>query len=562
MSGTIRTDVYLTGTEFPDNLPDGTITPAYIRDIVASKPNITDLYDDAANASGLSAPAILRGTVYGHKASGVTVGSGQTQTVQTATAAGLQNALNYAAVHGKYFDLEPGVYEIYSATGLTIPAQGFGKYTMCLRGSRSGTVISQFYASSTGAPVLTIGDPSSNGVYSVGLDIQGLTLRYGVSQAGLTSSSCLVIGAATVGVIADIAVCDLSGFPGYNGIVIQSTGGGGANFSMNYRNISCSTCQQDILKIAASGTGNVFSNIYLNNGGSGVYNALAGHYVNFATGTNEMTFDQLNCEWGAVNQLLNIQDNPGTQFRCLHIEGIKMTGFAPALLWLSNSNVGIHTLNIIDCLVQTANLTGTPSVASDYNEVSSCVRVDNFTWTMNATGQVTAPMSLYNVSQSNPDADLPTMTVNAGWLKDQTGSSQFIGNFSFDYHMPVGASQFLAPLRWSGYEYGASGSTVKKAAIKISANYTHYGQHEDAYLIVPVSITSFTITLAATMGATGTLPPKTGSRVRVRRLSGTAAGTLTVKDDAGTTLATNTTAATNLDFYFNGTHYVSFTPVT
>jgi hypothetical protein len=48
----------------------------------------------------------------------------------------------------------------------------------------------------------------------------------------------------------------------------------------------------------------------------------------------------------------------------------------------------------------------------------------------------------------------------------------------------------------------------------------------------------------------------------VRRQAGSASGTLTIQDDAGDTLATNTTAAADYWFIFNGSHFISFTPVT
>jgi hypothetical protein len=45
------------------------------------------------------------------------------------------------------------------------------------------------------------------------------------------------------------------------------------------------------------------------------------------------------------------------------------------------------------------------------------------------------------------------------------------------------------------------------------------------------------------------------------RQSGTASGTVLIKDAAGTTLATNTANA-HLSFRFNGSQYVALTPVT
>jgi hypothetical protein len=95
----------------------------------------------------------------------------------------------------------------------------------------------------------------------------------------------------------------------------------------------------------------------------------------------------------------------------------------------------------------------------------------------------------------------------------------------------------------------------------VSAAYTHYGQQIDATLLVPASTSGFTITLSNMMGPAGTQNTTTGTRVHITRLSGTYAGTILVKDDAGTTLTTSAAAALNQDYVFNGTHYVTFTPV-
>jgi hypothetical protein len=87
---------------------------------------------------------------------------------------------------------------------------------------------------------------------------------------------------------------------------------------------------------------------------------------------------------------------------------------------------------------------------------------------------------------------------------------------------------------------------------------------EEADIIVAQNITAFTITLADTMGTTGTIKPNTGARVHIRRDDGggTPSGALTVKDGGGTTLVNAITAASSWDFQFNGTAWAAVTGVT
>lgn len=518
----------------------------------ASIPTIVP-FDDPNNNSGLGVPAILRGTVSTYNLGGLTIGAGLSTPVRQANATALQSAINYAAVNGKFLEIVPGTYEINSSTGLTIPAQGFNKYTMTLRGDPAGTIIMQYYNGGTGAPVLTIGDVTGT-TASVGLDIYGLTLRYGASQAGLTSSTPFVVGNTIWGKIAGMFISD-SIFPGYDAMLVS----GGNNFSMTWDNLALGGCQRNMLHIAATGTQSVWRNVYMNNGGSNVFNPLSGAYLYFDT--NDVGhFDNVNMEWGACQYLVYAANTTtNLEFDALHFEGIKMSGSFPTMFWLSGAQLKIGLLNIVDVLVQSANLGGTTAqIFVDYSPIPSAVQVDSMIWTNTALGQINTPFSML-VASGAPGDDVPVLTVNSGFLQDQTFTNIFNGRFQFDGHMP--AATFAAPTKWSSYKYGASASLVDRANIPVSATYTHYGQHENASILVPASITGFTITLAATMGATGTQAVRTGNTVHVRRQSGSASGTLLVKDDAGTTLTTSTTAAADFWYVFNGTHYVTFTPV-
>src|SRR4051812_19841188 len=119
-TGTIKTDSALL-TEFRDGQSAGAIVPLDVRDVIVSKANVNDLYDDPSNASGLGAAAIIRGSLYADAISGIVVGGGQNTATQQNNATLLQNAITYCAAHNKIFEIQ-GTYEINNSTGLVIPA--------------------------------------------------------------------------------------------------------------------------------------------------------------------------------------------------------------------------------------------------------------------------------------------------------------------------------------------------------------------------------------------------------------------------------------------------------
>jgi hypothetical protein len=233
---------------------------------------LTGIIDDPTNASGLGTPAIIRGTVYGHLAVGVTQGSGQTLAVRQTTATGLQNALNYAINNGKFFELEPGIYEIDTPTGLQI-AQTTYLSGFTFRGDRSSRII-QFHSN---APVLTIGD-ATGAAYSINLDIKGLRAEYGVSQSGNTSANTLVIGSMRNSKLANIFVGSDNGgytypntpvlYPGYRGVYFYSAGNN-FPFVCTFDDFFVSGAQHDLVNISTGSEGLIFRNWYCTNG----YNA-------------------------------------------------------------------------------------------------------------------------------------------------------------------------------------------------------------------------------------------------------------------------------------------------
>jgi hypothetical protein len=522
-------------------------------------------FDDPTNASGLGAPAIIRGTVYAHLAAGVTVGAGQTTGVRQATATGLQNAINYAAANNKIFQINEGVYEINSSTGLVIPANHQATYNWGFTwkgGGHGSTQIVQFYNGGTGAPVLTIGDTTGvNEFYEI--DVEGALLGYGISQSGLTSSTALVVGSMAWGVISRIQVT--GPFPGYDGILLT----GGIFSSMAMRDVVIGPWQRHGLNIVSSGSGNHYDNVYMSAGGVGSPGAISGNYIYTIQNLEDQLFSRLNCEWGQTNCVIFLGGNNtevyaghGYTFNALHVEGVTLTGADPCIFDIGgNATMAFNGFDLTSTQIKAANFTGTASMMRLTNNIGygSSVIMNGLCLNEYTASNVTTSFKILRwMYDSSIWDDQSNFQINAFRIVDQPGSN-LIGHIYLDEHLPI--ASFNTPAGFARYSYGAKGSKIENAAITVSATYTHYGQHEDATILVPASITGFTLTLSNLMGATGTQPVRTGNTVRVRRIWNTVSGTLLIKDDAGTTLITNTTSNVDYWFVFNGTHYVAFTPV-
>lgn len=568
---TIRSDATLLN-ELRDQQAAGAIVAQDVRDVVVSKVNVNDVYDDPLNVSGLGAPAIIRGTLYAQAISGIVLGGGQSTAVRQNNATLLQNAINYCAANNKIFEAL-GNYEIYSSTGLVTPANGFTQPGIWMIGDPTGTTITQFYATSPGAPVLTVG--STTGATSHGAIIDGFQLAYGASQVGNTNAIHLIIGNADNCVYRNITAGSSGDQPAYCNVKLE--GGGGAVFSCEMSNWALGgRAYQHKIWMHAAATGNVWSNIYMSNGPGNIigqpasaWNTIAGNYINFDGGIiNDQVFHQVNCEWGAINGSYLIQASLmlGLRFTELHIEGILLLGNNPALIGTAGSQLNIDSLDIVDLVAQSTNMTGTAMIFQDYNGFSSSTVINGFSMVNNYnTSEITAPVYLFQ-GVSPPfgalNNDMATFVCNGGYLREAAASNNqtYARFFGLDGHMPL--SSFVGPQKFGRYDFGPTASVVRNGVIVVTGNCTHYGQHVDATLIVPATISNMTITLAATMGATGNEPVATGNRVFIIRQAGTLSGGLTVKDDAGTTLLNNSTTAGYFSYRFSGTHYVSFTPVT
>ena len=208
--------------------------------------------------------------------------------------------------------------------------------------------------------------------------------------------------------------------------------------------------------------------------------------------------------------------------------------------------------------------TGEMSLINDFKDGASTVQINTLTWVNNFTSQLTSKILMFDPTGDANGDDQPTIAINKGFLRDASGTdirSLQISSSIFIYRFR--RHQFRGPSKFMNYEYGPGGSVVRGAAINISATYNHYGQYDGAHLFVPASITSFTITLKATMGASGNQAVPAGRWV-YQTAEQLMSGTLTVSDDAASTLTTNTTSGVDLFYQMSAStgHFVAYTPVT
>lgn len=133
-----------------------------------------------------AAPAVLRGTVSGSTWDGVTKGAGASSSVRQANLTGLQAAINYASDNNKFFELEPGVYEIQGAAGLVIPT---GKRSFSWHGTK-GSHIRQ---ATNAAPVITVGDITTSTGFEDNV-MDGFRVSHINDQVGQSSGSALRFG--------------------------------------------------------------------------------------------------------------------------------------------------------------------------------------------------------------------------------------------------------------------------------------------------------------------------------------------------------------------------------
>ncbi len=591
--------------------------------------------DDPSNTSGLGAPAIVRGTIRGATVNGLTVGVGMSAAVRTANHTALQAALNYAVSNGKFFELEPNVYEIISPTGgvgLQVTPTAVNN-DFVWRGTRQSRIIQ--YGSNVS--VLTIGDPTG-GTLARGFDMRGLRVEYGVAQGAVitgsisgttltvtavasapasyannvavgqtlsgsgvtagttitalgtgtggtgtyTVSASQTVASTTINAVAtnantlqmgSMVNCNVSSvnvggpysgtdayYPGYCGVLFndgQGTGnpyytGSDQFFSCTFEDYRVDGATYCLVYVGSEGTGSIFRNWYCHNGFLNDPQPLYTGWL--CAGAVDGIFQQINIEAVSANQIMTLGTMRGSHWDDIHIESALLTGNNPTFLSTGSNRCTFESLNFGGTISPSA--TGTASLISTYQEDVDVFR--NVQIGLSASPSI--PFYIFNpggLGDTNP------LLVAENIIADDFNASGWRANCGIDPNLPI--ANFAMPQAVARYRFGVAGSYIEGAQIpSITANYTHYACSEDALIYVPASLAaSITITLANKRRLSGlgsSLTPRLGATVTIRRLTGAAANSLLIVDQAGsTTLVTNTAAGTSMLFTWNGTNYVVVT---
>ena len=506
--------------------------------------------DDPGNASGGGAGAIREGVVYAHLWAGVTRGSGQTQAVQTATAAGLQAAMNYAAAN-KYKIKVLGYYEIYSSTGLMGPLTANFQWEGTL-----DTTIKQFYVN---APCLTIGD--TTGANQAGAQRwSGFCLDYGVSQTGQTGANLLTIGSAAFCTIEQFNLCIYYGSnPPW--IAFNVTGSTSCTFFQNtIRDGNIGGAQQSLLNRGTGGTGNQWANIYAHAGSSNTTRTtLSGPALNLAPNnqTSDDVYTRINAEHCNTPNIINAVGAVSSKFDGFHVEDVVITGSYAAAIAINGGELKFTTSLMLD--LQYAS-TATNCRFLALGNSGEVVDFDflKFKWSSYDTAGLGQTVTLVSVSSYQGTDVSDAIRISKLSIEDDPGGNAKY--LTLDPNMPglpFSPSTFIEE-----YIYDNLLPRTVRAKPVVTAAYTHYGQHAEAVIFVPATVPAgFSVSLSNKFKASGTgssLPTPGGSRVRVRRQSGSPATVYAVPvvDTAsGTTLSPGAATGTDAIYSFGGTSW-------
>lgn len=493
----------------------------------------------------------IRGTVLAHAWPGVTVGTGLDSATRQANGTALQAAITYASNNKKILEFWPGTYEFELAGGLIVP-DGYSNGIIIKGGRGVDASILKQYTDNT--PILTCGSDVGNG-YKI--DIDGLTFRYGNSQSGNTNSDCLRIKACWK---STFRYLDAEG--GYNNFHIN---GGDFFFQNIIEHIKGHSAIQNIFYWQRFGTGNIFRDLYLHQGGAPTTATLGGSVFRADAGgaaQSETVIEQLNIEWGQCNTPMYLKGLRNVTFISTHFEGGILTGSDPALVYIEGSDVAFNGGYLLNNKMLAANVTsGKPSFIRDgYN---SSVKVSNFTTEEPST--TTNDTEWYGFSRAGYEQNDAPSLIELEQFKFISSASGYPVAVNFSPTSAMSLSNY-PNVRW-----GAIGKVTQYAGMPIierarltmtGSTYTLYGHFNDTFILSPTNAgATRTVTLSNKMGPTGSIGENMttphGRMAHVYRRTGTAdAFDLIVKNHDGTTLSTITTSDTKKSFYFNDTDWV------
>jgi hypothetical protein len=497
----------------------------------ASGPGTITGYDGAT-------PFLLRGTVSGRLWPGLVPGAGVEGRQRRANLAALQAAVTHAVENRRFFELEPGLYEIEGAEGLIVPPNKDG---FVWRGAK-GSLLKQF---SDNAPILTLGDVRGSREIQ-DMDFRGVRLFYAADQSQHVASSALQIGIMRNSTVEQIAVHADYAETGprvkaHRGIHIVNARHPFGFFSNTVKDVMVGGAALSLLDIALVGTGSVFSNIYLTQGVTGHPHPISGVPLRIAGAADlyESVFQQLNIEWCIANTLIHTQSCRATTFLSTHLEGNRLVGWSPRVMTVAASSLVVTGFNMLDQEIRRAEVTGgtVPSVFQCYADTSIVASGVEVSWS--ARGRVNMPFYLVAVSGNSPPGAQQTATVTGFGLRDIAGDNQRF--FGFDANLS--RLEFAATGYADRYTRHDVFSEVTGARFRGNGDVTVHGDHQSPLLCFPAALGARrVVTLSGRLRGQGpgsALPARAGTLVGIRREAGDGdAHDLLVRGADGRALAT------------------------
>ena len=498
-----------------------------------------------------SAPYLLRGTVSGRLWPGVEQGRDATPKQRRINLASLQAAVDHASSRRKFFELEPGLYEIEGTAGLVVPPSKDG---FVWRGSK-GSMLKQF---SNDCAVLTVGDIDGS-MEIQDMDLRGVRVFYALDQSGHARSSALRLGLIRNSTIEQVSVLADYGKTGplvkaHRGVHIVNASHTMGFFSNTVRDVFVGGASRSLLDISLVGTGSVFSNIYLTQGVTGSPMAVSGNPLRIAGTADqyETVFEQLNIEWCIAETIIHAQKCRATTFLSTHLEGNRLAGRSPRVVSVVTSEINVIGANILDQEVRGSDVIGDaiPCVFQCYGDTS--IAGSNLQISWSGPNKVDIPFHLVGIAEASPpDAHQCVNMTNLVAREVGGANTRFLG-------LDHGVHAARLPLSGAAvdrYTYRAIGSEVAGAKVSVNADLTVFGQCQAPFLRFPSALgATRTVTLSNRMAGGGlgsTIPTQAGSLAAIRRSSGAGdAYDLIVKNHDGAVLSTVAAASAGSTRWF------------
>jgi hypothetical protein len=517
-----------------------------------------------AAISALSTVANFRGTVIGNLWPGVVEGTGLNQAARIQNGLSLQAALNFASDNGKFFELEPGIYEIELDGGLQVPFQNSTNAIkpFVWRGVYGTSKIVQ-YANNT--PALVIGRISGGEASKT--DFDGVGLGYGNDQAGNTNANLCYLGGTWRSWIKNIDAGQYGSARPYNSCRIN---GGTYWFSNILESCTFGQAYNSLLLVSRFGTGNVFRNLYcVGQGAPNIYD-LSGRAVSFDSGGSaqyENVIEQLNIEWAQSSQMLRTLQTRNMTFISTHFEGCRLKGFDPSYIYMEGSQLNFIGLTGLNNKVRSAD--GVTGQASLFNSGHTSDLTTNGTqWFWDAIDsagvdapQVTVPFVIHRRGSFDRKNQPQMVNSNVTILSDNRSGLPNLAQVKLTDDTTAAAFNNIYPEKWNELKQFSMLPEIQGAKLRVPASTTIWGMFKNSRVMVDTTIAaqvdiklSNKLAPSGTIGANVNVEP--GRMIQIYRSTGTATGNLVrVLNHDDAVITTVATSDTEANIVFNGSDW-------